>query len=74
MWVLKVVGTIRAGLLLGLFSESLRLELANFSFGEIEFRMQFVITANGIGMATLPVPDITLQFTDLAPELSIFAS
>lgn len=33
-----------------------------------------VTATNGIGMVTLPVSDITLQFTDLPPELSIFAT
>jgi hypothetical protein len=74
LWVLKVVGTIRAGLLLRLFAESFRLELANLRFGEIEFRLQFEIATDGISVPTLPIPDIALELADLPPKLSIFAT
>jgi len=69
LWVIEIIGAIRGGLFLGLFSEAFGLELTNFRLGGIEFGLQLCVSIHRASMHALPVGHITTQFVDFLPQL-----
>jgi len=57
-----------------LFSEAFGLELPNLGTGNLKLTLRFEMAGDGIGMATLSVADVALEFANLLPKLSVFGA